>query len=70
MRASVDAMLPDLSEPRYGPLGWIEFRFRGRTYRAPEPMDVLPVGAGEAGLRWAMQQIIDGTAIYVAGGGS
>jgi len=41
---------------RYGPPGLIYYDVDGVTYATPEPHDVMPVGQGDASIRWALKQ--------------
>lgn len=47
---------------RYGKPGEILFDFQGKTFKSPEPKDVMPVGQGEASNSWALKQILNGNA--------
>jgi hypothetical protein len=62
LRESLDQLRSQVSDVRYGPSCLILFDFKGVTYAAPEPKDVMPVGYGEASKSWALRQILDGTA--------
>lgn len=68
---SVDQLRSEVSNVRYGEPGQILFEFKGDTYRAPEPADVMPAvdakgtnaGASRA---WALRQVLDEKAAKVA----
>ena len=61
-KQSCDNLRQQISNVRYGKLGEILFEFKGETYRAKEPNDVMPVGYGEASKSWALKQILDNKA--------
>ncbi len=68
---SAGALRKEISNVRYGMLeegkpGEILFEFRGKTYRAPEPTDVMPVGHGEASQSWALTQLLDKKAVPIS----
>jgi hypothetical protein len=56
---SVKAMRRHVNNVRYGKSGVILFDFDSVTYETPEPKDVMPVGYGDASLRWALRQYLD-----------
>lgn len=62
VRDSAANLRTEIANVRYGPPGTIYFDFRGETYAAKEPMDVMPVGAGEAGRAWCVKQLLNKTA--------
>ena len=62
LKISLGELRSQIDNVRYGKLGEIQFEFQGKTYTAPEPKDVLPVGQGEASKSWALRQILDKTA--------
>lgn len=45
---------------RYGKPGTILYDFDGVTYATKEPRDVMPVGCGDASIRWALKQYLTG----------
>lgn len=55
-----------ISNVRFGPIiknrGFIKFEFQGKSYLAPEPIDVIPVGNNESARSWALKQILNETA--------
>ncbi len=59
-RESVAQMRTRVSRVRYGEVGVILFDFDGKTYATPEPRELLPVDAGEAGKAWAVRRFLDG----------
>ena len=60
MKQSLAELRDRVSNIRYGEPGTILFDFDGETYAAPEPVDVMPVGAPElAQKKWALTQILD-----------
>ena len=56
---SLSELRARVSNVRYGPLGEILFEFDDKTMSAPEPMDIMPVGNGEASKAWAVRMILD-----------
>jgi len=63
MKESCKELRKEIDDVRFGSLGIILFEFRGKTYQAPEPLDVLPVGGDEESSKnWALSQILDGKA--------
>lgn len=64
LKESLAALRRRCSNVRYGPPGKILFDFDGVTYWTAEPKDVLPVGAGDVGLRWAVRQYLLGAEKY------
>lgn len=59
---SLAELRKDVGGVRYGKPGEILINFRGETYSSPEPKDVLPVGESEESKKWALRQILDGSA--------
>ena len=62
VKESCEQLRSRVANVRYGAPGTILFEFKGLTYAAPEPLDVMPVGYGEASQSWALKQILSGTA--------
>lgn len=58
VKQSAVEMRKRVSNVRYGTPGKILFDFDGQTFETKEPMDVMPVGAGEAGQAWALKQLL------------
>jgi hypothetical protein len=66
-RESTFELRQQVSDVRYGKLGEILFEFQGKTYKAKEPTDVMPVGQGEASQSWALKQILNKKTTLVEG---
>lgn len=65
---SVERLRAEISNVRYGEPGSILFDFRGTTYRAAEPSDVMPVSDpkdSEASRSWALKRLLDSEATPV-----
>ena len=58
---SCNELRQEITNIRYGEPGTILFEFQGRAYSVPEPMDVMPVGDGQAHKSWALKQILSKT---------
>jgi len=63
-RSSLLETAKDVSDVRYGEPGTILFEYKGKTFSAPEPTDVMPAkdtkGSNDEGARaWAAKQIWD-----------
>ncbi len=68
MRESLGEMRDEVSDVRYGKPGEILFEFKGKTYSAPEPTDVMPAkdtkGTNEEASRsWALKQVLQRKAV-------
>lgn len=50
---TVDKVQSKISNLRYGDAGSLFFEYDDIAYVVEEPMDILPIGAGDAGDRWA-----------------
>ena len=62
---SIEQHEAKVSNLRYGTPGQILFEYDGKTYTAPEPKDVMPVGSPE-GNRWAAWKVVKQEATPVA----
>jgi len=62
---STSELRQEIEDVRYGDPGTILFTFRGDTYAAKEPTDVMPVGHGEASKSWGLKQLLGGKAKVV-----
>lgn len=56
-----------VADVRYGKPGAILFEFKGKTFAAPEPLDVMPAQDSkgtnaEASRAWALKQVLSGNA--------
>lgn len=64
---SCNELRKEISNVRLGSLGEIHFEFKGKTYSAPEPKDVIVAtdinGTNNENSRsWALKQILSGKA--------
>jgi hypothetical protein len=65
-------LIEEISKVRYRKLGEILFDFRGKTYSASEPKDVMPahdvyVTNDYASRAWALRQLLDDKVIEIKG---
>lgn len=65
---SLEQLRSEISNVCYAEPGTIRFDFRGKTYRAAEPRDVMPIAAEKdsvASRSWALKRLLDGEAVPV-----